>query len=112
MYIPDCSNPIVQAKLPSSLCNYPPEIIAQICQRQPSLCQPYEGAEMPSIWVPIVGTVKEAVDPFGKIWTSTGKAIEAAGSATLGIGKTILALDTILPLALAVGGIYLLSQKR
>ena len=112
-YIPNCNDPAIRAQLPSLICDgtYPPEVIAQICERQPSLCQPYPEAQAPSIYDPIWGTVTKVVEPFGKVWDASGKVVEAAGSATLGGGKTILALDTIIPLALIVAGIYLIKSK-
>lgn len=102
---PDCSDPAVRASLPDALCNYPAEVIAQICARQPSLCRPYGAAEPPSIWEPVWGTVTEAVKPFGQVVTG-------AGQATLGVGQFVLALPQMLTLGLLVYGLYLVTQSE
>jgi hypothetical protein len=101
-YIPDCNNPEVRRILPT-LCSYSPEIQAQICERQPSLCVPVDYE--PSIWEPIWKTVEKAAEPFGQVFTGASKA-------TLGIGETVLALPQLLTLGLIVTGIYLVTQGQ
>lgn len=102
--IPDCSDPRVRAQLPEALCNYPPEIIAQICQRQPSLCQPYSGAEQPSIWEPIWGTVED----FGGRIISTGQSVGQGALGTLDLASSLL---KIAPYLLIGYGVYILTKR-
>ncbi len=103
-YIPDCNNPTVRAQLPETLCTYPPEVIAAICARQPSLCQPYSGAEQPSIFEPIFGTA----EAIGNKILSTS---ENVGTGVLGTLDFASSLSRFLPYLLIIGGIYYITKK-
>ncbi len=100
-YLPDCNNPEVKRLLPT-LCSYPPDVQAKICERQPSLCVPVDYE--PSIWEPIVGTAAEV----GKRILTTEAAIGTGMLKTLDLA-TILA--TVFPFVAIAGGVYWLTRK-
>lgn len=99
-YLPDCDNPEVRRILPT-LCSYPPDIRAQICERQPSLCYPVDYD--PSIWEPILGTVQEA----GRKILTTEAAIGTGLIKTVDLASIAV---TVLPFLLVGGGVYYLMQ--
>jgi hypothetical protein len=110
-YVPDCSNPVVQQQirdglLPSNICDFPYEVLLQICERQPSLCQPTPQTAQPSIWEPIWGTVESA----GERILTTGESIGTGALGTLDLANT---LAKILPF-LIVGGaaLYVFSVVK
>lgn len=108
-YIPDCSDPIVRQQikdglLPSNICDYPPEVLAQICERSPSLCQPYGGAVAPSIWEPIFGTAQD----IGTRVLSTGQAV---GSGALGTLDLATVLVKLAPLLIVGGGLLFIMRE-
>ncbi len=100
-YLPDCNNPEVRRIL-STLCSYPPEVQAAICERQPSLCVPVDYD--PSIWEPVIGTVQDV----GK------RILITEGSIGTGVLKTLdlatIAM-TVLPYLLIGGGVLYLTKK-
>ena len=109
-YTPDCSDPRVQAQikdgsLPSNLCDYPYDVLQVVCQRQPSLCTPYPGAQQPSIWEPIWGTVED----FGGRILTTG---ESVGTGVLGTVDLANTLVKFLPLILVGAGVWFLMNQR
>lgn len=110
-YIPDCASPTTQQQireglLPSNICDYPPEILAQICERQPSLCFPSDVAVQPKWWEPIVGTVQAVGE---KILRTT----EAVGTGAVGTIDLAASLAKVAPLLIIGGGaIWLMSQRK
>jgi hypothetical protein len=100
-YLPDCDNPEVRRILPT-LCSYPPDVRAQICERQPSLCIPVDYE--PSIWEPIWGTASEV----GKRILVTEAAV---GTGMLGTLNLATMLAGVLPFLLVGGGVYYLMQS-
>lgn len=100
-YIPDCNNPEVARLLPT-LCSFPPDIQAQICSRQPSLCVPVDYD--PSVWEPIIGTAGD----IGKKILTTEAGIGTGVSKTLDV---VALLGAILPAILIGGGIYYLMKR-
>jgi len=108
-YIPNCSDPVIQQQiqdglLPSNICDYPTDILVQICERQPSLCQPYGGAVGPSIWEPVTGTVQEVGERLLKTTT-------AIGTGALGTLDLATMLVKVLPLILVGYGVYVVTKR-
>jgi hypothetical protein len=101
-YIPDCNDPEVRRILPT-LCSYPPDIRTQICERQPSLCLPVDYD--PSIWEPILGTVKDVGTKILNVEAGLGTGLVQ----TLDLATILM---TVLPYVLIGGGVYYLTQIR